>query len=293
MRYLLLALVASVALGVTSGTPAAAGERRTGGKLILTDGIASVDGAAGGGLASWALIAGSETRDGIGATAHATVVTLPDYDLLSAGAAVGLFNRLELSYAHQRFDTGRTGSALGLGSGFTFGQDIISAKVRVAGDAMWDQDTVLPQISVGVQHKIANRGAVISAVGGRRSKDTDFYVAATKVLLSRGLVIDATLRFTRANQFGLLGYGGDRQAKRTPQFEGSAGVLLTRRLLLGAEYRTKPDTLGFARENDAYDLFAAWALQRHVTVTAAFVDLGNVATRQGQRGLFLSLKGGF
>ncbi len=293
MRYLLLALVASVALGVTSGTPAAAGERRTGGKLILTDGIASVDGAAGGGLASWALIAGSETRDGIGATAHATVVTLPDYDLLSAGAAVGLFNRLELSYAHQRFDTGRTGSALGLGSGFTFGQDIISAKVRVAGDAMWDQDTVLPQISVGVQHKIANRGAVISAVGGRRSKDTDFYVAATKVLLSRGLVIDATLRFTRANQFGLLGYGGDRQAKRTPQFEGSAGVLLTPRLLLGAEYRTKPDTLGFARENDAYDLFAAWAVQRHVTVTAAFVDLGDIATRPGQRGLFLSLKGGF
>ncbi len=285
--------MACLLLGVALGRPASAAERRTGGKLILTDGIAGIDGSAGGGLASWALIAGSETRDGIGATAHATVVALPDYDLLSAGAAVGLFDRLEVSYAHQRFDTGRAGAALGLGRGFTFGQDIIGAKLRVAGDAVWDQDTILPQISVGVQHRIANRSAVIRAVGGRRASDTDFYVAATKVLLARGLVVDATLRFTRANQFGLLGYGGDRRAKRTAQFEGSAGVLLTSRLLLGAEYRTKPDTLGFARENDSYDLFAAWALQRHVTATAAFVDLGDIATRPSQRGLFLSLKGGF
>lgn len=69
--------------------------------------------------------------------------------------------------------------------------------------------------------------------------------------------------------------------------------MLTRKLVVGAEYRTKPDNLGFAAEDDSYDLFAAWALRRNVSVTAAYVDLGDIATVRRQRGLFLSLQGGF
>lgn len=275
------------------GAPAVASERRDGGKLLLTDGVSSVEGAAGGGLASWALIAGNETDAGIGATGHVTAVALPDYDLLSYGAAVGLFDRVELSYAHQRFDTRAAGAALGLGRGFTFGQDVFGAKLRVLGDAVWDQDTILPQIAIGVQHKIANRGAVIRAIGGRERSDTDFYLAATKILLARSLVVNGTVRFTRGNQFGLLGFGGDAHAKRSFQFEGSAGMLLSPDLLLGAEYRTKPDNLNFAQEDDSYDLFAAWAVHRNVSITAAYVDLGDIATVKNQRGLFLSLKGSF
>ncbi|MFX7764390.1 DUF3034 family protein, partial [Acinetobacter baumannii] len=70
-------------------TPALAKERREGGKLLLTAGVSSVEGAAGGGLASWALIAGDETEDGIGGRAHVTVVPLADYTLLSYGGAIG------------------------------------------------------------------------------------------------------------------------------------------------------------------------------------------------------------
>lgn len=291
-RAFLIALSVLTA-GIVAVDPAMAGERRSGGKLLLTDGITSVEGAAGGGLATWALIAGNETDAGIGGTAHATLVALPDFDLKSYGAAIGLFDRVELSYAHQSFDTRAAGAALGLGRGFTFAQDILGAKVRVAGDAVWGQASALPQISVGVQHKIADKAAIVHAVGGRETRGTDFYVSATKILLAQSLVVDATVRLTKANQMGLLGFGGDRTTGRTAQFEGSAGMLVTSRLLVGGEYRTKPDNLRFANEDDSYDLFAAWAVQRNVTLAAAYADMGDIATVPGQRGLFVSLQGAF
>ncbi|WP_156680146.1 DUF3034 family protein [Sphingomonas profundi] len=276
-----------------AAAPAVAGEWRDGGKLLLTGGVTSIEGAAGGGLASWAFIAGNETDAGVGASAHVTQVQLDDFGLTTFGAAVGAFDRVELSYARQRFDTRAAGTALGLGRGYAFSQDVYGAKLRLAGDAVYDQDRLLPQIAIGVQHKRANRGAVIRALGGRSAHGTDFYVAATKVLLARSLVVDATLRLTKANQVGLLGFGGDRHGGYRAQVEGSAGMLLTRRLLVGGEYRSRPNNLRFAREDDAFDLFAAYAVTRNVAVTVAYADLGSIATLKGQRGLYLSLQTSF
>lgn len=263
---------------------------RIGGKLLLTSGVSSIEGASGGGLATWAVIDGDETDAGIGASAHITFVALPDFDLTSYGVAVGLHDRVELSYAHQSLDTRAAGAALGLGRGFVLSQDIFGAKLRLAGDAVYGQDSMLPQISIGVQHKRAAQGAVLGAVGASASSGTDFYVAATKVVLSKSLVLNATLRATKANQTGLLGFGGDKQRGYSAQVEASAGYLVTRRLLLGAEFRSKPDHLSFTREDHAYDVFAAWAMARHLTFTAAYVDLGSIATVKRQRGAFLSLR---
>jgi hypothetical protein len=270
-----------------------AGDRRVGGKLLLTNGVTNIEGAAGGGLATWAVIAGNETRDGIGGKAHATLVALPDFDLRSFGSALAINDRVELSYAHQSFDTRAAGKTLGLGRGFTFQQDIYGIKLRLIGDAVWDQDRVLPQISIGVQHKRANRGTIIKAIGGRHDSGTDFYIAATKVILARSLVLNGTMRLTKGNQFGLLGFGGDRHDRYRPQFEGSAGLMLSRRLVAGAELRTKPDNLRFAREHKAVDAFAAWAATRNVSLTVAYVDLGDIATIRQQRGAFLSVQGSF
>jgi hypothetical protein len=286
--------IAGAAMLAACGSPAAArNEWRSGGKLLLTNGVSTVEGAAGGGLANWAVIAGEETDAGIGGALHATYVPLDDYSLTGFGAAIGYRDRIELSYAHNSFDTHDAGAALGLGKGFTFKQDVIGAKLRLFGDAVYDQDSWLPQVSVGAQYKHAARGAVIRAVGGRHDSGTDFYVAATKLLLRQSLVIDGTMRLTKANQFGLLGFGGDRSDAYHPQFEGSAGLLVSRHLAIGGEYRTKPDNLGFAQEDDSYDLFAAWAPVHHLTVTAAYVDLGDIATVKAQHGAFLSLQASF
>jgi hypothetical protein len=293
MRYSAYHWLAAVGLTLSATAPARADDLRGGGKLVLTDGVSSVEGSAGGGIATWAVIAGNETDAGIGATAHVSYLALPDFDLTSFGAAIGYRDRVEISYARQNFDTRAAGAALGLGRGFTFSQDVVGVKVRLIGDAVYDQDRALPQIAVGAQYKRANRGAVIAAIGGRQSSGVDFYASATKVILARSAVVGATVRLTKANQFGLLGFGGDKSNAYRPQFEGSAGMLLKRNLLVGAEYRTKPDNLGFAREQDAYDLFAAWAFTHTFTLTAAYVDLGDIATVRKQRGAFLSLQAGF
>jgi hypothetical protein len=272
---------------------AQAGEVEPGGKLLLTGGVSALEGGAGGGLSTWALISGNETSRGIGGSAHATYVNVPDYELRSVGGAVGLFNRVELSVARQEFDTGATGAKLGLGKGFTFKQDIVGMKVRVLGDAVYDQDTWLPQIAVGAQVKQNNQNAIIHAVGGKDDSGMDYYAAATKLLLDKSLVLNGTVRLTKANQTGLLGFGGDKNDRYKAQFEGSAGYLVSKRLLVGAEYRTKPDNLGFAKENDWADVFVAYAFSKTLSVTAAYADLGDIATFKNQRGLYLSLQAGF
>lgn len=288
VRFLMMLLVAMV-----GATQAARAEDRIGGKLLLTGGVSTVEGSAGGGLATWAVVAGNGTEDGIGAKVHGTLVTLKDFDLRTYGAAVGYRDRIEVSYARQDFDTGKTGTKLGLGRGFTFGQDIIGVKVKIAGDAVYDQDKIMPQVSVGVQYKRSRQDAVVKAVGGQHTAGVDFLVSATKVLLAQSAVVGGSVRLTKANQFGLLGFGGDRSDKYRPQFEGSAAMLPARNIAVGVEYRTKPNNMGFAKEKDAYDAFVAWAPQRNITFTAAYVDVGDIATFKKQRGAFLSAQASF
>jgi hypothetical protein len=169
---------------------------------------------------------------------------------------------------------------------------VVGAKVRVLGDAVYHQDSWVPQVAVGVQYKNADKAAVIGLLGGQDDEGVDVYVAATKVLLAESLVVNGTVRATKANQTGLLGFGGPGDDDYTLQFEGSAGMLLSKRLLVGAEYRTKPNQLGL-EEDDWFDVFAAYAVNKHLSVTVAYADLGTIATFKGQRGLYLSLQAGF
>ena len=262
------------------------------GKLLATGGVSQIEGAGGGGLANWALITGYGTRDGIGANLHYTTVLLPDYRLQSAGVAIGLFDRLELSYAWQEFDTQDVGAALGLGRGFTFHQNIFGAKLKLIGDAVYEQDEWLPQISIGLQHKENDRGAIIGAIGGRSDEGTDYYLSASKLFLAQSVLVNATWRQTRANQFGILGFGGDKQDSYSAQFEGSAAYLFSCRFAVGAELRTKPSNLSIAREQNAWDVFAAYFFNKNVSATLAYVDLGNIVIRDNQRGAYLSLQAG-
>ncbi len=263
------------------------------GKLLLTGGVTQVEGSAGGGLAPWAVIGGYGTRDQIGANAYYTRVNLSDYNLQSYGALVGIRDRVELSVSRQAFDTEAVGTALGLGRGFTIRQDTYGVKVKLAGDAVLEQDQWMPQIAVGVQHKRNDQGGLLAAIGAKSASGTDVYVSATKLYLAQSLLLNATVRMTKANQFGILGFGGDRHDRYKPQFEGSAAYLLNRNLAIGAEYRSKPDNLNIAHEDNAWDAFIAWAPVKHVSLTVAYVDLGNIVIRDNQRGWYASLQVGF
>jgi len=262
------------------------------GKLLATGGVSQLEGAGGGGLSAWALISGYGTRDGVGINGHVTYVDVNDYSLWSEGAAVGLFDRVELSYAHETFNTEDVGTALGLGKNYKFDLDVYGAKVKLIGDAVYDQDSMLPQIAVGIQYKTNNRGALLHAIGAKHADGTDYYIAATKLFLAQSLLVNATLRETKANQFGILGFGGDKHGDYSTQFEGSAAYLFSRNFALGAEYRTKPNNLGIAKEDNVWDLFAAYFFNKNISLTAAYVDLGNIVIKDHQHGIYLSLQAG-
>jgi hypothetical protein len=259
------------------------------GKLLATGGVSNVEGAGGGGIATWALISGYGTRDGIGLNGHFTYINTNDYALWTEGVSVGLFDRVELSYARQTFDTQKIGGALGLGNGFKIDQDVFGAKVKIYGDAVYDQDSWIPQIAAGVQYKHNDRGFLMHALGAS-SDGTDYYVSATKLFLAESLLVDATWRETKANEFGILGFGGAKHDDYSAQFEGSAAYLFTRKFAVGVEFRTKPDNIG-VHEQDAWDVFAAYFFTKNISVTAAYADLGNILVGE-QRGEYVSLQVG-
>lgn len=269
------------------------------GKLLLTAGFTDVDGTGGGGLVPMALITGYGTNISYGANAHITEIEVKDYDLRTFGVGVGIADRIELSATKHKLKV--TGTAL---EGVRIDQDIYGVKVRVAGDAVYGQNSWLPQIAVGAEFKrnggIENAGSITSVkqLGARDENGTDLYVTATKVFLAQSLLVNVTLRHTKANQFGLLGYGGDEDDSAKVNFETTVGYLLTRKFAIGAEYRDKPDNLGADDEGAAWDAFVAWAPNRHVSVVAAYLNLGNIlgpatTVNHDQDGFYLSAQVGF
>ncbi len=298
-RAALLAASALTLLGLALAA-GPAGAQTEKGKLLLTGGVSSIDGAAGGGLTPWAVTGSYATGNEWGATAHGTLVETGNYRLKTYGAALSLGDRLELSLARQDFDAANNLAPLGL-TQLHLKQDIVGVKLRVAGDAVLDADTWMPQIAVGALHKRSDTGALgptlYGALGAHKS-GTDFYVSATKLLLAQGVLVNATLRATKANQNGLLGFGGAQADKFKLMPEVSVAWLLSKRVAIGAEYRAKPDNLnqsvlgaGALKEDDWKDVFVAWAPNKHVSFTLAYVDLGKIAPAvqpKRQTGAYLS-----
>ena len=260
-------------------------------KLLLTNAVSAVDGASGGGISNWATIAGRQETRGVGVQAHVTAVLLPDFFYQSHGVALGIADRIELSYARQNFDTQDVGAALGIGQGYMLNQDVFGAKVRLFGDVVYG-NTMVPQVAVGAQYKRSLDGAVASAVGAAHDEGVDVTLSATKLFLSHSVLVNTTARLTKANQNGLLGFGSVLDDSYAVQFEGAVAYQFSRRFVMGTEFRTKPDNLGLG-EGDWFDVFAAYAPSDNLTVTAAYADLGSIATFTGQRGAFLQAQVAF
>lgn len=293
--------LAGLALGVallgstapSHAAPAADDGWTFGGRLLATGGATQLEGTSGGGIVPWATLAGHGTADEVGAAAFHTWVEPQDYALASRGVAVTLFNRVELSFAQQSLDLGTLGRALGT-PGAKLRQDIVGAKVRVAGDLVYGDHG---QLAVGVQYKHHRDFALPRAVGARKPDGVDVYVAASKLWLDgiagRSVLANLTIRSTRANQTGLLGFGGDRGNRRRLMAEASVGLFLDRNLVVGAEWRQKPDNLGFATEDDWHDVFVGWFPNKHVAVVGAYARLGSIAGIDRQNAWYLSVQAGF
>lgn len=289
-------LMASLAWLGSHGPALAAGPDL--GKLLATGGVSQVEGAAGGGLTPWALIGGYGSEASYGGNVHATSVRTGDYSLDTQGALIGWHDRFEVSLARQEF----RGHLAPLDK-LTLRQNILGLKWRVAGNAVYDQDRTMPQLALGMMfkqnQKVGGLGALgitsVKQLGAKQDHGVDVYLSATKLLLDKSLLLNGTLRASKANQMGLLGFGGDKHDRYELLAETSVAYLINRQWVAGLEYRMKPRNLSVDNEKDYYDAFVAFFPNKHVSVTAAWVSLGDITVfnPKRQQGWYLSLQAGF
>jgi hypothetical protein len=259
-----------------------------GDRLLATGGVSQIEGAGGGGLTPWALIAGYGTDDQIGGSVFFTrAKTGDDFELNTGGIAIGFYNRIEVSLSQTKFELGSTVPKESIRL------NTLGIKLRLFGDAIYDQDSWVPQVAVGamVKHN-EDFDLVPSLLGAKDATGVDYYLAASKLymnaLFGRNVIFSGTLIATKANQFGLLGFGGDLRNDYQIKPAYSAAIMLKDNLLVGMEYRYKPDNLSSFNENDAKDVFVTWFPHKRFSITAAAVDLGNIADKTNQTAWYLS-----
>ena len=250
------------------------------GKILGTGGVSSVSGAGGGGLIPWATLSSYADAGQRGGSLFRTRVDVDAYQLDIDGGALTFGNRIELSFARQNL--------LVKPANLHVRQDKTGIKVRVLGDIIFDK---APQITLGAERGSLRDKGLARAVGAQHSSGTDYTISFARAWLNgiaqRTTLLNVNVRYGNANQFGLLGYGGDDQdVKWTAEF--AAAVFLTRQLVVGMEYRQKPDNLWALREDNAHDLFLAYFPDKRVSLTAAWVDLGEIAGARDQQGIYLS-----
>ncbi|HEX5065345.1 MAG TPA: DUF3034 family protein [Myxococcota bacterium] len=257
------------------------------GRLLATGGVTQVEGAAGGGLVPWAVLAGYGTDQQVGGAAFYTRVQSDDVLLQSYGASLSFLQRLELSVARQRVDVDDPVNE-------DISQFIAGAKVRLLGDLVY---TPWPTLAAGVQYKHNLDYDTPDALGAKSQDGVDFYLAASKLFLNGiygfPVLLNTTVRATRANELGLLGFGGQGHNTYQPMFEGSAVVFMTRHIALGAEYRMKPDNLRGVDEDDWMDAFVAVFVNKHLALVGGYARLGDVALWNDQDSYYLNVQAGF
>ena len=67
-------------------------------------------------------------------------------------------------------------------------------------------------MAVGLHYKHSDSDVLATALGARRNDDVEAYFSVTRLFLAgpfdRNWLLNGTLRATRANETGLLGFGG-------------------------------------------------------------------------------------
>ncbi|MDX1491809.1 MAG: DUF3034 family protein [Pseudohongiellaceae bacterium] len=255
------------------------------GRIKGTGGVNSISGAGGGGLIPWATLSSHASAQQDGGTLFATRTNVDDFSLDVIGLSASFKNRLEFSLARQEFTIKANNAQIE--------QDIIGVKLRVAGDLIFGNT---PQLSIGAERHSLRDPATAFAVGAREDNGTDYYISAARAWINgpfhRTTMLNINARYSRANQYGILGYSGDEKDGAVA-LELAAAMFITRSWVIGAEFRQKPDNLSALKEDSARDIFVAWLPSKRWSVTAAYVDLGDIAGAADQTGYYLSLQGTF
>ena len=249
-------------------------------------GITGVDGVSGGALVPWALLSSGPT---------VAITHLSTQNLYVNGVAgnTSFGDRIEVSFAHNMLGDNATIPGNSNNSNNTDTVDNIGLKVKLN-----DMGDVMPQFALGLVGKRAS-GNLVNTLNtmGVSDTSTDFYAAASKMMNFGGknLLLNGVLRATKANQMGLLGFGGGTALGANNSYsivpEVSAELFAADNVVVGAEYRAQPNNAGnntgpsgqgLFYQSAAYDLHIAYIANKNLTWTVAYTSLGQVA--QGLNG---------
>lgn len=251
-------------LGAGLASSAAHADWYNDGKVLLTGGVFTVDGAGGGGAVPWATISGYETRDGINGSAGFTYVNLPALQVSFYGANIGFYDRLELYYTTARLSlnlpnlqtVALAAGALGLDIGTdpwnsTLQMDTYGAKLRLFGDAVYTSDSWIPQVAIGALYKDNSSKALVHTLGANKTKDYEVFLSATKIFFPISTLVNVGARYTSANEIGLTGFGqcsGAGASKvcsndKEVRMEVSVAHLVAKNTAIGFEWQQHGDNL--------------------------------------------------
>ncbi len=252
--------------------------------------ITNIDGQAGGGLVPWALLSS-------GPTVAMTHLGTQNLGINSLAVNTSFANMVEVSYARNML--GVTGTALGGNN--TDVVDNFGLKVKLN-----DMSDSMPQFALCLVNKRASGNLIDNVVSkapyGVNTSSTDVYGAASKIVNIGGknVLLNGVLRATKADQLGLLGFGGGTTAGASSGYkiepEVSAEIFAADNVIFGAEYRKQPNyavagTNGVLYQGSAYDFNIVYVANKNFTLTAAYVNLGQVApaltNATRQNGMFL------
>ncbi len=258
--------------------------------------VTNIDGQAGGGIVPWALLSS-------GPTVAYTHITTQNLNVDSLAVNTSFANRVEVSYARNMLNVnGTNATAVGglVGANSTDNVDNFGIKVKLndMGDSM-------PQFAIGAVYKKVSGNLydnVLKPALGVNNSGTDIYAAASKILnMGKTVLLNGVIRATKADELGLLGFGGGVTAGAPSGYklvpEVSAEVFAASNVVVGAEYRKMPNfsvagaTDGVLHPNSAYDFHVVYVANKTFTLTAAYANLGEVApaatNTNRQNGLFL------
>ena len=238
--------------------------------------ITNIDGQAGGGLVPWALLSS-------GPTVAITHLGTSNLDINSVAVNTSFANMVEVSYARNMLNV--ASPALSAANSTTDNVDNLGLKVKLN-----DMSDSMPQFALGLVYKNAsgNLANYLNTNLGINKSSTDVYAAASKIVNIGGknVLLNGVLRATKADQMGLLGFGGGTTAGAKTSYsivpELSAEIFVADNVILGAEYRAQPSngvagTDGVLHQNAAYDLNIVYVASKNFTLTAAYANLGQVA----------------
>lgn len=257
-----------------------------GSRILATGGLNSIEGIAGGGITPWAVISGYSSSNEWSATAHYSAVNLDDFELDVQGASLSFDNRVEIAVAQQNLDV--------LTLNTSIKQQMYSVKARLYGDIIYGN---WPQVSAGLIYKENKDPIIPQLLGAGKDTGTDYYVAASKLFLhgvgGYNWLFNASARYSNSNQNGLLGFGDINNDDKEWLAEASFAVMPREDIAVGMEYRQQPNVLASVEEDSWKDFFVAWFVNKHLSISAAYVDLGSIAGLPDQTGYYINFQGYF